>query len=104
MSLRKSTLRLVAALMEADNDGKLIPVIARARTDYYHDYFGVPELPEHQLVHDLRAVDHDDLAQRVIAGEFDATKEESDEWAASPDGQAAMAELPPALRKAMFGK
>ena len=27
------------------------------------------------------------MAQRVIAGEFDASKEESDEWARSPEGQ-----------------
>lgn len=33
------------------------------------------------------------VIEAVKAGEFDATKEESDRWAASADGQAAMREL-----------
>lgn len=33
--------------------------------------------------------------------EFDATKEESDEWARSPDGQAAAKELSPAMREVL---
>jgi hypothetical protein len=33
------------------------------------------------------------LARRVMNGEFDGTLEESEAWAASPEGQAAFAEL-----------
>ena len=38
------------------------------------------------------------IAARLADGEFDASKEESDEWAASPSGQAAARELSPAMR------
>src|SRR6202035_2515601 len=33
------------------------------------------------------------LAKAVIDGQYDASKEESDEWARSPEGRAAFAEL-----------
>ncbi len=33
------------------------------------------------------------LAQRVLDGEFDATREESDAWAASPEGQETFRQL-----------
>lgn len=34
-----------------------------------------------------------DLASRVMAGEFDASKEESDAWMASPEGQDTLRQL-----------
>jgi hypothetical protein len=71
-------------------------------------------MPEVQLVADLRELASRpatprssrpllrDMAKRVIDGEFDATKAESDEWMRSPEGQEAMAGLtglapPPAV-------
>lgn len=72
---------------------------ARAVDGYYHDYLSPLTFPEIQLVTDLRelagnpATPRDSrpllrsLAQAVIDGEYDATKEESDAWAASPEGQ-----------------
>jgi hypothetical protein len=39
------------------------------------------------------------LITRHMNGEFDATKEESDAWAESEDGQAAFNELTDSLRK-----
>jgi hypothetical protein len=74
-------------------------VIHRAVDGYYHDYLSPLAMPELQLVSDLRdlasapATPRDsrprlrNLAQAVINGEYDATKEESDEWARSPEGQ-----------------
>jgi hypothetical protein len=38
------------------------------------------------------------FARRVAKGEFDATKEESDEWARSPSGQEAAKLLSPEMR------
>lgn len=65
----------------------------------YHDFLSPYPLPEMRLVRDLM-LEHtkygDDeakrvaimaLRRRVADGEFDASKEESDEWAASPEGQ-----------------
>jgi hypothetical protein len=39
------------------------------------------------------------IADRLANGEFDASKEESDEWARSPSGQAIAAELSPEMRE-----
>jgi hypothetical protein len=78
-------------------------MIARARDGYYHDFLSPLDLPEVQLVADLReladraATPRNSrpllraLAKAVIDGQFDASKEESDEWARSPEGQETMA-------------
>jgi hypothetical protein len=80
----------------------LTEMAAKARTGYYHDFLSPLEMPEIQLVSDLaqasvqNGVDRTAilaLRERVINGDFDATKEESDEWAASPEGRAAFKRL-----------
>ena len=80
-------------------------MIQQARDGYYHDFLSPLATPEIQLVSDLRelaakpATPHSsrellrELAQAVINGEYDASKEESDAWAASLEGQATFAEL-----------
>lgn len=73
--------------------------IARARADYYHDYKGQHACPITQLVADARKAGLPEIASRAINGDFDATKEESDEWASSPEGQAVFAELLGVKRK-----
>jgi hypothetical protein len=92
---------LAAALREAGLDA----MADKAATGYYHDFLSPLDLPEIVLVNQLnieairnpdRQVAIDDLRQRVINGEFDASIEESDEWAASADGQDDMRRL---LRK-----
>jgi hypothetical protein len=67
-----------------------------AATGYYHDFLSPLALPEITLAHDLAQANTPQalaLRRRVINGEFDATKEESDEWAKSPEGQATFARL-----------
>lgn len=82
----------------------LTQLAAKARTDEYHDYLSPHALPELMLVTDLMlaAQDVDDdasrlqileLRQRVINGDFDASREESEEWARSPDGIETFTEL-----------
>jgi len=80
-------------------------IIHRALDGYYHDYLSPLALPELALVSDLEslakrpATPRDSrpllraLAERVKAGDYDATKAESDAWASSPEGQAVMQEL-----------
>lgn len=80
-------------------------MLTRAIDGYYHDYLSPLATPEIQLVADLRelaaapATPRDsrpllrEVAQRVIDGEFDASKEESDAWAKSPDGQETFRQL-----------
>ena len=73
----------------------------RAATGYYHDYLSPLDTPELQLLTDLQdariagadEAKTSDIINRHLDGEFDASKEESDEWAASPDGKEAYARL-----------
>lgn len=89
--------KLAAALREVD-----LPEMAdKAAEGYYHDFLSPLDLPELALVGALGAVakNHPKMAEilllrgRVIDGEFDATKEESDAWAKSPEGQEAFRKL-----------
>lgn len=69
---------------------------AKAATGYYHDFLSPLPTPCLQLAEDLaKAGTPAALALRArhMNGEFDATKEESDDWAASPDGKAAFSQL-----------
>jgi hypothetical protein len=75
----------------------------QAATGYYHDFLSPLSTPELQLCDDLAvaaacnpAEKTDDilaLRKRVINGDFDASTEEGDAWAASPEGRATFARL-----------
>jgi hypothetical protein len=74
----------------------LIDMSFKARSGYYHNFLSPLDLPEMQLINDLgiamqSSPDKKDqimaLRARIIDGEFDASDEESEEWAASADGQ-----------------
>ena len=76
----------------------------RAEQDEFHDFLSDHALPEMQLAAELadlvgsakeekqRLAAHM-IRQRVIDGDFDASNEESEEWAASPEGRSAFTEL-----------
>jgi hypothetical protein len=88
----KTSEKLAVALEAAG----LKALAIRARTDEFHDYLSDHVFPELELVGLLLRAGTPaamGLRRRVIDGEFDASREESDEWAASPEGQAAFAEL-----------
>lgn len=86
-------------------------MLQRAVDGYYHDYESPLAMPEVQLVTDLRVLRAEPttgpkakamlstLAQRVTAGDFDATREESDAWARSEEGQAVFRELAAGVTK-----
>lgn len=65
----------------------------RAATGEFDDYGTVHVCGPTALHAELVARGRTEMARRVAAGEFDATREESDEWAASPEGQATFASL-----------
>ena len=94
---------LIAALRTLDF--RLDAMADKAATGYYHDYLSPLDLPEMVLVNQLNieAIEHPDrqraiceLRDRVIHGDFDASAEESEAWAASSEGQDTMRRL---LRK-----
>jgi hypothetical protein len=68
-------------------------MIDKARQGYYDDFKSPLAMPEMQLLTDARAAGLESIAQGVIEGKWDATREESDEWARSPEGQAVFQEL-----------
>jgi hypothetical protein len=99
---QKSSAKLAAALREIG----LETLAQDAEKDFYHDFSSPYPLPEMVLVRELQiestkcGSDQNDkrikimaLRRRVIDGEFDATIEESDAWAASPEGQEAFSRL-----------
>lgn len=92
-----TTERLALAL-EAANAPKAMVVAARAGC--YDDFKSESASPISDLVRDLYAAAREAdittrslllrLAQRAKLGEFDATREEADAWAASQTGEMAM--------------
>lgn len=80
---------------------------ARARAAHFDDYFAPPEIADGmellRLVRELNAIARGtnrahrlrirEVVAAVKTGEFDGTREESDRWSASKDGQEAMAFL-----------
>lgn len=95
-------LRKVAEKASPDNAAKYEAFAKRAETGEFDDYADTYTCPITQLYNELNAAGFTKFAARVANGEFDATKEESDEWAASPSGQEAAKQLPPAMRE-LFG-
>lgn len=89
---------LAAALRDVGLDA----MAERAATGFYHDFLSPLDLPELTLLDDLAvaASRHPEkrgaimaLRERVKDGDFDATAEESDEWANSPEGKDAFRRL-----------
>jgi hypothetical protein len=83
-------------LADALREIGLTEMADKAATGFYHDFLSPIALPEMALITALgaAATAHPDktkaimtLRNRVIDGEFDASAEESEEWANSPDGQ-----------------
>lgn len=95
-------LRKVAEASSPANAEKYEAFAKRAETGEFDDYADTYTCPVTQLYSELTASGFTKFAARVANGEFDATKEESDEWARSPSGQAAARQLPPEMRK-LFG-
>ena len=79
-------------------------MVLKARADQYHDFLSDDAMCAVTLEQELRmARDRqpdpilakmiEAIRQQHLNGEFDASTEESDEWAKSPDGQAAFGML-----------
>lgn len=92
------TEKLVAALRAA---GAPPALIARAERNEFHDFKSQSATPCIDLAQALAEAMLADMGNAALErvrkdamdGAFDASKEESDEWAASPEGRATIAEL-----------
>jgi hypothetical protein len=94
-------LRKVAAIASTNHADKYEAFAKRAETGEFDDYADTYACPITQLYTELTAAGFTKFASRVADGEFDATKEESDEWARSPSGQEAAKRLSPEMRKVL---
>ena len=94
-------LRKVAMKSGIANAHKYEAFAKRAETGEFDDYADTHVCPITQLYTELANAGFIQFARRVASGEFDATKEESDEWARSPAGQEAAKELSPEMRRAL---
>ena len=91
-------------LAEALRQAGLPDMATKAAEGYYHDFLSPLPLPEKQLMHDLQVakkLSKDErqidkiriLLERHLNGAFDASNEESEEWAKSKEGREAFKEL-----------
>jgi hypothetical protein len=92
-------LRKIGGHSSADKAAKYESFARRAETGEFDDYADTYVCPITQLYTELMEAGLRTFAARVANGEFDATKEESDEWARSPSGQDAAKKLPPEMRE-----
>ena len=69
--------KLITALSNANAPDDMMN---KARVGYYDDFESTIAAPITALVSDCRAAGLNELAARAMAGDFDATKEESDAW------------------------
>ena len=96
-------LRLVAAKASPPNAKKYGLLAIRAETGEFDDYGTAHVCGPTALHQELLNAGFYKFAGRVARGEFDASKEESDEWANSPEGREAMKGFTPEQRAKLFG-
>lgn len=93
----------VAAKASPENAAKYDALATRALTGEFDDYGTVHICGPTALFNELVAAGFTKFAARVANGEFDASLEESNEWANSPDGREAMGDFTPEQRASLFG-
>lgn len=93
--------KLAAAIREAATEQRHHRMADKAATGYYDDFSGLLATPIIQLVKDARQFGLHTIAERAMAGDFDATKEEAAEWARGPEAQRIAKELSPEIRAAL---
>ena len=85
------------------NDAGLNEMAEKAKSAYYHDYLSPLAAPSIQLLNDLKRQTQTDKVRSLITGhlngEFDASTEESDNWAKSEEGKVIANEIGPELSK-----
>ena len=96
-------LRAVAEKASPSNAAKYEALAKRAETGEFDDYGTVHVCGPTALYMELLDAGFQKFAKRVASGEFDASQEESDEWANSPEGREAMKDFTPEQRAKLFG-
>lgn len=87
---QSSTDLLVKDLLELNAPSE---IISKAKSNQYHDYKSDSATPIFDLVNDCIKAGLSEIAEKAKQGVYNATKEESDEWVKSEDGQGAINSL-----------
>ena len=87
----EATRAFLARVLEAE--GAPQHMVSLAAEGHYDDYLSPLPMPELQLHADAREAGLPQIASWVEQGVFDGTREESEAWARSPEGQAVFREL-----------
>ena len=90
--------RQAAAIRAVATEARHHKLADRAATGEFTDYADTHACPITELHRLCRQYGLHAIAERVANGDFDATKEESDEWAKSASGQSIAKELSPEMR------
>lgn len=98
---KASAERQAAAIRADATDARHHRLADRAERGEFTDYSDAHSCPITELHRLCRQFGLHSLAARVADGEFDATAEESDEWAKSSSGQDIAKELSPEMRDAL---
>lgn len=96
-------LRIVADKASPQNAASYRALADRAETGEFDDFGTVHVCGPTALWQELVDLGFMKFAARVAAGEFDASAEESDAWANSPEGREAMKDFTPEQRATLFG-
>ncbi len=96
-------LRAVADKANPDNAAVYRDLANRAETGEFDDFGTIHVCGPTALYQALMAHGLNKFARRVADGEFDASPEESDAWANSPEGREAMKDFSPEERATLFG-
>lgn len=95
---KAAAMRQAAAIREAATEPRQLKLAEQAERGDFTDYADTHDCPITALYSRCRQFGLHALADRVAAGEFDATNEESDEWMKSSSGQELARELSPEMR------
>jgi hypothetical protein len=90
--------RQAAAIRAVATEARHHKLADRAAAGEFTDYADTHACPITELHRLCRQYGLHAIAERVANGDFDATKEESDEWAKSASGQDIAKELSPEMR------
>lgn len=91
--------RLASAIREAATEQRHHRLADRAATGEFADYSDAHAFPITECYRLCRQYGLHAIAERLASGEFDADKEESDEWMRSESGQAIAKQLSPEMRE-----
>jgi hypothetical protein len=85
-----STSERLARALEVLGDSQLTGLVEKARAGFYDEFKSPLPYPQMTLISELSKLGQFGMIKRVADGEFEATMEEAQAWADSPEGQAAL--------------